>query len=71
MKIQTELAEAWSTLAPSFPKSSIHVLPSIEHAIRTVHGLQTSDRPVSVLVTGSLHLVGGVIEVAGLAGVAL
>ena len=28
-------------------------------------------KPVQVLVTGSLHLVGGVIEVAGLSEVAL
>ncbi|EIN10312.1 FolC bifunctional protein [Punctularia strigosozonata HHB-11173 SS5] len=71
MKVQNELAAAWTALVPSFPKSNIHVLPSIEHAIRTVRGLQTEERPVKVLVTGSLHLVGGVIEVAGLAKVAL
>lgn len=57
---------------PSFPKDHIHVLPSVEHAIRIVHRLTTeSDSPVKALVAGSLHLVGGVIEVADLAEVAL
>ncbi|KAI0053016.1 FolC bifunctional protein [Auriscalpium vulgare] len=71
LKTQTELAAAWSSLIPSFPKESIHVHPSIEHAVRIVRKLEGDGRPVDVLVTGSLHLVGGVIEVAGLADVAL
>ena len=69
LKTQQELASAWSALIPSFPTSSVHVLPSIEHAIDVVRSLKSG--PVDVLVTGSLHLVGGVIEVAGLTGVAL
>ncbi|KAI6047438.1 Mur ligase [Pisolithus marmoratus] len=67
---QHELANAWSQLIPPFPSDAIHVLPSIEHAIQTVRGLSKAER-VDVLVTGSLHLVGGIIEVAGLASVAL
>ncbi|KAH9843865.1 FolC bifunctional protein [Rhodofomes roseus] len=70
---QHELATAWASLIPSFPSHHIHVLPSIQHAINLVHDLRTTDEQskVDVLVSGSLHLVGGVIEVAGLSEVAL
>lgn len=72
LKTQQDLASAWKTLVPSFPASNVHVLPSIEHAVRIVRGVSGNDkRGVDVLVAGSLHLVGGVIEVAGLASVAL
>ncbi len=57
---------------PDFPKENIHVLPSIEHAVKVVRNLDASgEKDVDVLVAGSLHLVGGVIEVAGLSDVAL
>ncbi|KZT71613.1 FolC bifunctional protein [Daedalea quercina L-15889] len=70
---QHELAAAWSSLIPPFPSNHIHVLPSIQHAIKLVHDLLAADEQsgVDVLVSGSLHLVGGVIEVAGLSKVAL
>ncbi|KAI0832486.1 FolC bifunctional protein [Trametes gibbosa] len=72
LKTQHELADAWSTLLPSFPKRNIHVLPSIEHAVNVVrHFSASGEKQVDVLVAGSLHLVGGVIEVAGLSHVAL
>ncbi|THV08397.1 FolC bifunctional protein [Dendrothele bispora CBS 962.96] len=71
LKTQHQLADAWSKIHPTFPKDKLHVLPSIEHAVRIVHKLGEGERPVDVLVTGSLHLVGGVIEVAGLSKVAL
>ncbi|KDQ64642.1 hypothetical protein JAAARDRAFT_28281 [Jaapia argillacea MUCL 33604] len=73
LKTQTELASAWRSLVPSFPTPNIHVLPSIEHAVKVVRQLESNaqDLPVAALVTGSLHLVGGVIEVAGLSDVAL
>ncbi|KAF9653382.1 FolC bifunctional protein [Thelephora ganbajun] len=72
VKIQRELATAWLTLIPNFPTNNVHVLPSIEHAIRVVRGIESEGKEeVDVLVTGSLHLVGGVIEVAGLSDVAL
>jgi len=57
---------------PEFPTNNIHVLPSIEHAVRVVRGIGLEGgEGVDVFVTGSLHLVGGVIEVAGLSNVAL
>ncbi|KIK67984.1 hypothetical protein GYMLUDRAFT_36792 [Collybiopsis luxurians FD-317 M1] len=72
LRTQHQLAEAWSSLIPSFPKEQVHVLPSIEHAVRIVQQSATKGgAAVKVLVAGSLHLVGGVIEVADLSEVAL
>lgn len=72
LKTQTELAHAWKELNPSFSQDHIHVVPSIEHAVNTVRDIRkTTDRPVDTLVAGSLLLVGGLIEVAGLSKVAL
>ena len=73
MKVQSELAVAWLSLVPEFPRNKVHVLPSIEHAMRVVRGIgsEGDNEEVRVLVTGSLHLIGGVIEVAGLSDVAL
>ncbi|CCM04792.1 uncharacterized protein FIBRA_06985 [Fibroporia radiculosa] len=72
LQTQHDLASAWSSLVPTFPSENIHILPSIEHAINLVQHLHSGPtEPVDVLVSGSLHLVGGVIEVAGLSDVAL
>lgn len=50
----------------------MYVLPSIEHAVKLVKRLRDeNDKSVDVLVTGSLLLVGGLIEVAGLTKAAL
>jgi len=70
LKTQNELAEAWKLLVPLFPSDHVHVLPSVQDAVRVVHGLLENVR-VDVLVAGSLHLVGGVIEAAGISNVAL
>ena len=58
-------------MIPDFPKENVHVLPSVEHAVGIVREEASRGRPVEVLVTGSLHLIGGLIEVAGLSDVAL
>ncbi|KAH9006929.1 Mur ligase [Lactarius hatsudake] len=71
LKTQQELAAAWKSLLPTFPNENVHVLPSIEHAVRAVRDETSNGRPVEVLTTGSLHLIGGLIEVAGLSEVAL
>jgi folylpolyglutamate synthase len=71
LKTQQQLAAAWRSLVPSFPEGRIHVLPSIEHAVGVVRSLEKEGERVAALVTGSLHLVGGAIEVAGLSEVAL
>ncbi|KAF9057696.1 FolC bifunctional protein [Panaeolus papilionaceus] len=65
LKVQVALEAAWKNLYPEFPHDKIHVLPSIEHAVKAIEMVPT-DSPVHILVTGSLHLVGGVIEAAGL-----
>lgn len=59
---QRALAEAWGKLVPGFT-GAVHVVPSIEHAVNIVRG---GEGKRAVLVAGSLHLVGGVMEVAGL-----
>jgi folylpolyglutamate synthase len=71
LSTQQGLAEAWASLVPTFSKENTLVLPSIEHAVGTVREEASNGGPVEVLVTGSLHLVGGLIEVAGLSDVAL
>jgi folylpolyglutamate synthase len=73
LNTQKELAFAWSELNPSFPTSRIHILPSIEHAVNCVRSLESEshDPDIYILVTGSLHLVGGLIEAASLSDAAL
>jgi folylpolyglutamate synthase len=71
---QQRFASAWLSLVPAYPPSSIHVVASIEHAVNVIQklGADTNDNIVQdILVVGSLHLVGGVMEVAGLSEVAL
>ncbi|KAG6378713.1 FolC bifunctional protein [Boletus reticuloceps] len=67
---QDQLKVAWSHMVKEFPSNAIHSFPSIEHAVRKVRE-HSATRRTHVLVAGSLHLVGGVIEVAGLSSVAL
>lgn len=71
LKTQQELASAWRSLLPSLGEDKVHVLPSIEHAVRKIRTSAEDGAETDVLVTGSLHLIGGVIEVAGLSQVAL
>lgn len=72
LKTQTELAKAWKELNHSFASDRIHVVPSIQDAVNTARNIRKStDKQVDTLVAGSLLLVGGLIEVAGLTRVAL
>lgn len=74
LTVQHELAEAWRKLASASgakvsTKTEIHVLPSIQHAVNQIAKRNEEDGSgsgVDVLVTGSLHLIGGVFEVAKL-----
>lgn len=66
LKTQREIEAAWNKLVATYA-GTVHVLPSIEDAVAEARKTPS----VNVLVTGSLHLVGGVIEVAGLADRAL
>lgn len=66
---QTALREAWLRLIPSFSADKVHAVGSIEHAVNIVRDLEHKageEGGVDVLVAGSLHLVGGVMEVARL-----
>ncbi|KAJ7368457.1 Mur ligase [Mycena albidolilacea] len=63
---QNQHASVWSSLMPTFPAANIHVLSSIEHAVNLVRQLESETGNANVLVAGSLLLVGGVFEVAGL-----
>ncbi|ODQ66189.1 FolC bifunctional protein [Nadsonia fulvescens var. elongata DSM 6958] len=59
--VQRGLQEAWMKLSPLALSA---VLPTIEDAVNRVRELQReSGKTVEVLVTGSLHLVGGVLVV--------
>ena len=73
LKVQRALAETWKQIDPG---TVIRVERTIEEAVRwcrtvakgegdieVVGAGEGSSKPVSVLVTGSVHLVGGVLEV--------
>ncbi|BGP18669.1 hypothetical protein JCM10213_002913 [Rhodosporidiobolus nylandii] len=65
---QRELAAAWTELASSLsPQAEVSVLGSIQEAVDLVRKeAQAGEQEVQALVTGSLHLVGGVMAVAEL-----
>ncbi len=67
---QHALKDAWLSLVPDYPRESVHVLPSIQDAVEVVRRAE-GEASVKVLTAGSLHLVGGTIEVADLAETAL
>ncbi|KAK5109702.1 hypothetical protein LTR62_006825 [Meristemomyces frigidus] len=59
LRVQKDLAEAWRKVDA---EAEAHVLGSIEEAVACARNL-AGGREASVLITGSLHLVGGAIEV--------
>ena len=61
MTLQRELATAWNEVSSS--PATVHVLGSIQEAVEIARGVEGG---VDVLVTGSLHLVGGVMAFAEL-----
>lgn len=69
MSVQQELKSVWHSLLPNVSDDRVVVQPSIEAAIKCIDDVDKYQK--EVLVCGSLHLVGGVIEVARLADVAL
>jgi folylpolyglutamate synthase len=73
LTVQHELADAWKELGKTSSSdvsqaTQVHVLPSVQDAVDviTAVGQEKGGQSVDVLVTGSLHLVGGVFEVAKL-----
>ncbi|RIB27783.1 FolC bifunctional protein [Gigaspora rosea] len=64
LNFQKTLAEIWPTLIPKSQTSDAHVFPTIQNAINWIlEHCKESEREIQVLVTGSLHLVGGVMAV--------
>lgn len=57
LEVQKSLGEAWQMLSP---ETQIDVVPSIEDACVLIRDY---DEPLDVFVTGSLHLVGGLMVV--------
>lgn len=65
---QHELAAAWSELISTRSLVSeatiVHIKSSIEESVELVRSLEEGN--IEVLVTGSLHLVGGLISLLGI-----
>lgn len=59
LKVQTELAATWGHIDS---EAQVHIVGTIEEAVARAREVADDD-VVEVLVTGSLHLVGGLIEV--------
>lgn len=62
LKVQKQLAETWAQIDPSV---EVHVVRTIEEAVELVRATtrETAGEEVTALITGSLHLVGGFLEV--------
>ena len=63
LRVQRGLAEAWALIDPT---TDVKVVRTIEEAVAAARSLSIDDeeeRSVTALVTGSLHLVGGFLEV--------
>ena len=63
MKVQNQLAETWKQIDP---KTDVKVVKTIEEAVGLVRKLAATKQEgddVQALVTGSLHLVGGFLEI--------
>jgi folylpolyglutamate synthase len=63
LSVQNALAKAWQEIDP---KSQTSVFSTIEEAVdfvRELSGQNPNEPPVKALVTGSLHLVGGFLDV--------
>lgn len=60
LKVQKELAAAWDDIDAN---STVHVVGTIEEAVARARDIAAVSEKVDVLATGSLHLVGGLIDV--------
>jgi folylpolyglutamate synthase len=58
MSVQKAFAEAWTKLDST---AEVAILPSIEDALEYVKKLQDPSGVVQIFVTGSIHLVGGML----------
>jgi folylpolyglutamate synthase len=79
LKVQKELAKGWQGIDGA--KSQVHIVNTIEEAVRLARELAGAwiskegdvkkpgiEGQIKVLVTGSLHLVGGALEVLDTSG---
>jgi folylpolyglutamate synthase len=60
LTLQKALAAAWLTMDPN---TKVAAVPSIEEAVEHVRRIEAHARPLDVLVTGSFHLVGGMLSI--------
>lgn len=60
LRVQRELAETWDTIDSD---ANVRVLSTVEEAVAAARAVARAGAEVEILVTGSLHLVGGCIEV--------
>ena len=60
LKVQKELAETWKAIDA---QADVSVVRTIEEAVELVRQQTDEGAPVTAFVTGSLHLVGGFLEV--------
>ena len=58
--MQKAFAGIWAELDPS---AVIHVLPNVQEAVELAVGLGENYDEAQVFVTGSFHLVGGVLSI--------
>ncbi|PPJ52406.1 hypothetical protein CBER1_10421 [Cercospora berteroae] len=59
LRVQNELAKSWDKIDPH---AQVHVVSTIEEAVHKARELANGSK-TDILATGSLHLVGGLIEV--------
>ena len=59
MTVQKDFARAW---AHSDPNANIHTIPTIQEAIELAQEFSEGLEETQIFVTGSLHLVGGVLS---------
>lgn len=60
LKVQRDLAEVWKNIDHN---AAVTVVKTIEEAVKLIRGAAHDADQVTALVTGSLHLVGGFLEV--------
>lgn len=58
LAVQKRFAEVW---AESDQMPTIHTLPTIQDAIELIEELSEEQEATDVFVTGSIHLVGGIL----------
>ncbi len=63
LTVQTGFLDVWKDLEPSLPTSNIHLLPNIQEAVELIDEFSDELGEVQIFVTGSLHLVGGIISI--------